>query len=444
MNNDYHSVKLIDDKCIGCTDCIKRCPTEAIRVRNGKAVILHERCIDCGMCIKICRNHAKRAATEPLSAIKEFKYKVAIPAPTLYSQYKDILNVNIILTALKQLGFDEVYEVAYAAALTTAETEKLIKSKEMKKPIISTACPAIVRLITMRFPDLIENLLPLISPMETMARLTKDHLVSTGIKREEIGVFFITPCAAKHTDYLSPQGIEKSEVDGTISISDIYMPLRNKIKSLDFADIEILAHSTHNGVDWAITGGESKCINIDSIAVDGVENVIKVLEEIENGQLDEVDFIEGLACTGGCIGGPLTIVNTFVAKNNLRKYEAFMKREGALKTRRIDFKPENIDYNFTKEIQPVSALKLDENMAVALAKLEEINRISVDLPDIDCGACGAPTCEALAEDIVKGHANPEDCVFMLRSKVKLMAESMFELASKLPQTTRQADENKEI
>lgn len=442
MGKDYHSIELIENKCIGCTDCIKRCPTEAIRVRSGKAVIVHERCIDCGMCIKICKSHAKKAATEPLSAIKNFKYKVAIPAPTLYGQFDKLFNLNIILTGLKELGFDEVFEVAYAADLVTEATIEFIKSKKLKKPVISSACPAIVKLITLKFPELIENLLPLNSPMEMIAVMAKDYLVEKGIDRSDIGVFFISPCAAKHTHCKSPFGIESSDVDGVISIADIYIRLRSIIHSMDLKDTQILSHSTFKGINWAVTGGESRGIGLDAIAVDGVDNVIQILDEIENGHLEQIDFIEGLACTGGCVGGPLNVANSFVAKNSLHKLETFMRRDGALKTRNIKFKPETANFHFTRPIKAVGALKLDDDMIAALAKLERMNELLKELPGIDCGACGAPTCEALAGDIVRGNSNIEDCVFMLRNKVKDLAEAMVELATKLPQTTNERNNQK--
>lgn len=435
MDKYLHSVELIQDRCIGCTDCIKRCPTSAIRVRDGKAVIKDYECIDCGMCIKVCTSFAKKAVTDTMDLVKKYKCKVAIPAPTLYSQFKNIMDVNIILTAIKKLGFDEVFEVSKAAEMVTEATRELIKEKDLKKPIISSACPAIIRLITMRFPSLIDNILPLIAPMEASAIMVKNYLVSQGIKREDIGVFFISPCAAKKTNTVVPLGIEKSEVDGVISISDIYMKLRFIISKLEKNEIEILAQSNPRGIDWAISGGESKGIDIDNaIAVDGIENVIKILEEVENEQLSDIDFIEGLACTGGCVGGPLTLVNSFVAKNNLKKIEHHMNIKGDERKRFIDFKKDEINFDFTKPISAVKGLELDEDFAIALKKMEQMNFIYESLPRIDCGSCGAPTCLILAEDIVRGKANIEDCIFMLRKKVKDLAEIMFDLTSKMPQT----------
>lgn len=103
---------------MGCTNCIKRCPTEAIRVRDGKARIMAERCIDCGECIRACPYHAKVAVTDPLTSIEKFPYKIALPAPALYGQFKNA-SINAILTGLKKLGFDDVFEVARGADYVT-------------------------------------------------------------------------------------------------------------------------------------------------------------------------------------------------------------------------------------------------------------------------------------------------------------------------------------
>ncbi|NLM48096.1 MAG: 4Fe-4S binding protein [Epulopiscium sp.] len=431
-----HSVTLQEDKCVGCTDCIKRCPTEAIRVRHGKAKIIDERCIDCGLCIKVCRNRAKKAMTDKLDCLSEYKYKVAIPAPTLYAQFKDIYDVNVILTGLKQLGFDEVFEVSRAAEIVTEESKKLLKSSNLKKPVISSACPVIIRLIQIRFPELIEHILPVISPMEVAARIVKNDLIKRGIDEKDIGVFFISPCAAKATNARNPIGIEKSHVDKVLSIKEVYKKLAGTLKRLD--KIENLRTSSYDGIRWAMSGGEGKGLEIDNfIAVDGIENVIKVLEEVENGKLVNVDFIEGLACTGGCLGGPLTVENSFVAKNKLKKVLKNTLEEKAGDCANLH--TEDITLFWNKEVLSKPVMSLDEDMNIAIKKMEELERIYEQLPQIDCGSCGAPNCWALAEDIVRNNANIEDCIFMLRKKVREMAEDMVALAQKIPASLNNKD-----
>ena len=169
MHRFFHSVILDEEQCVGCTNCIKRCPTEAIRVRDGKAVITSERCIDCGECIRVCPHHAKKAHYDSLSVIQEFDYKIALPAPSLYGQFNHLDNIDIVLTGLKALGFDEVFEVSRAAELVSEATRKILRRGDLSKPIISSACPAVVRLIRVRFPDLCSHVLPLNAPMEAAA-----------------------------------------------------------------------------------------------------------------------------------------------------------------------------------------------------------------------------------------------------------------------------------
>lgn len=186
----FHSVRLDEEKCEGCTNCIKRCPTEAIRVRNGKAHIISERCIDCGECIRICPHHAKYAECDSFNKILDYKYRVALPAPTLYGQFNNLDDVDYVLTALKSMGFDDAFEVSRGAELVSSATRILMESGKLKKPVISSACPAVCRLIRVRFPKLIDHLLDLNSPMEEAARLARIEAVEkTGLAPSEIGIF---------------------------------------------------------------------------------------------------------------------------------------------------------------------------------------------------------------------------------------------------------------
>lgn len=436
MARFYHSVSLAEEKCIGCTNCIKRCPTEAIRVRDGRATIINERCIDCGTCIRVCASHAKRATTQPLSILDEYKCKIAIPAPALYGQFKNVFDVNAILTAIKSLGFDDVFEVAKAAELVTQETQRYISTLRPKRTMISSACPAITRLIQMRFPSLIDNILPIRSPMEMAAQAAKNYYEKKGFPRDEVGVFFIGPCGAKSTYAINPLGIKKSDVSGVISISDVYIPLRSAISNLK--QKEPLCQGVAKGMRWATAGGESENVRIENaIAVDGLDNVISVLESLEDGQIGDVDFIEALACMGGCVGGPLTILNGYVGKNYVRRTEQNSRKLSDDERRKDGFDDmDALDFYFDEEIESAETMRLDEDMGSALKKYEKINKIYGELPLIDCGSCGAPTCLALAQDVVLQEANKEDCIFMLRQKVRELAGVMVDLSSKLPQTSK--------
>lgn len=415
MERFFHSVRLDADKCVGCTNCIKRCPTEAIRVRDGKAHIITERCIDCGECIKICPHHAKRPVFDPFSALEESnkKYKIALPAPALYGQYNNIDDMDIILTGLKNIGFDDVFEVSRGAELVSEATRLYMSRSDVKKPVISSACPAVVRLIRVRFPDLVDNVLPIYAPMEVAARIAKQEASKkTSIPVEDIGVYFITPCPAKVTDIKSPISMDKSWIDGSFAISDIYPRLLSSMKKVQIP--EPLQHSGIIGVSWAGIGGEaSALLRENHLAADGIENVASVLEQLEDEKLRELDFIELNACSGGCVGGVLTVENPYVAKarlNRLRKYLPVSCNH--LDSSEI---PDEMKWENKLKFSPV--MNLSEDLFEAMEMMDKISKIAENFPGLDCGSCGAPSCTALAEDIVKGTADIDDCIFVMRRRI---------------------------
>ncbi|MGI5849558.1 MAG: [Fe-Fe] hydrogenase large subunit C-terminal domain-containing protein [Christensenellales bacterium] len=429
MNTYFHSVRLDRDKCRGCTNCIKHCPTEAIRVRNGKAQIIDERCIDCGVCIRVCPYHAKVAYTDPFSDISRFKYKIALPAPSLYGQFKNLTSIDRVLMGLKQMGFDDVYEVAKGADIVSCAIREKINSKK-NLPIISSACPAIVRLIQVRFPNLIDNILDLLSPMEIAANAAKVEFAEKhGVDITEIGAFFITPCPAKMTSIKNPYGVDKSAVDGAVSVIDIYGLLAGQLKNKSAETLEGQTATVY-GIGWANSGGECLASGVDNyLAVDDIGNVIKVLEEIENLKLGDLQFFEGLACPGGCVGGPLTFENPFVARTRIKKLSSkILNAELSFDYAQRYIDSDSVD--FKHPIMPRPVMKIDEDMVKAMKKLEQIEEIAARLPGLDCGSCGSPSCRAMAEDIVRGDAKEMDCIFKLRDKVTSLAEQMVELTNK--------------
>jgi ferredoxin len=148
----FHSVRLRASACIGCVTCVKYCPTEAIRVRNGKAIILPARCIDCGECIRRCPQHAKYAVMDSLNEIKKYAYNIILPPPSLYAQFPPEVAIENIWQGLYDLGFDEIYDVSASSEYIAAEIEKYVKNyQEGPRPLISSACPAVLRLIQVKF-----------------------------------------------------------------------------------------------------------------------------------------------------------------------------------------------------------------------------------------------------------------------------------------------------
>ena len=427
MDRFFHSVTLDKDKCLGCTNCIKRCPTEAIRVREGKAQITSERCIDCGECIRVCPHHAKKARYDHLSILDGWKYKIAVPAPALFGQFNNLDDIDIVLTGLKQMGFDDVYEVSRGAELVSDATRKLMAEGKLPKPVISSACPAVVRLIRVRFPDLCDHVLNLNAPMEVSAMMAKRAASErTGLPIEEIGAFFITPCPAKVTDIKMPIGTEGSWCDGAIAISEVFPLLSHRMDKLK--TVEPIGQSGLIGVSWAGSGGESAALlNEKYLAADGIENVIRVLEELEDERIRELDFVELNACNGGCVGGVLCVENGYVAKARLQRLRKYLP----VSQNHLDGDvPRDMEWTEPLEFAPV--LKLSQNLEEAMQMMEEIDAICEGLPGLDCGSCGAPSCRALAEDVVKGIARTSDCVFVMREQVKNVADTLSSIGGYVP------------
>jgi hypothetical protein len=282
-------------------------------------------------------------------------------------------------------------------------------------------------MIQLRFPELIDHIVDVLSPMEVAAKIARQEFCEQHhAAPEEVGVFFITPCPAKMTSIRRPIGLEKSNVDGAISIVDIYGLLSSQLTRTDVCYDKALA--SFAGIGWANSGGEASAVGCeDVLAVDGIGQVIHVLEEIENNRLTDLTFFEGLACYGGCVGGPLVFENGFVAKNKLHKLiEAGAKTRP--KTAESVQPMPDADLTFSRPLGEQPVMKLDENFSKALQMMEQIEKLTADLPGLDCGSCGAPTCAALAEDIVRGKAVEMDCIFKLKERVTILAKQMIDLS----------------
>ncbi|MCL6614762.1 MAG: 4Fe-4S binding protein [Firmicutes bacterium] len=440
----YHSVRLDESKCRGCTNCIKRCPTQAIRVREGKARIHTNRCIDCGECIRVCENHAKRAESDTLAAIQAFRYRVALIAPSLFGQFRGEYSLGRLLGALRTLGFDDVMEVAEGAEYTSAALRAANADYEGPRPLISSACPAVVRLIEVKFPGLLPQVVRVEAPVDVAAKLyRRRHQEKLGLSREEMGFFFITPCPAKITAAKERSEAGAGEIDGCIAIADVYGALKKALAAPDTPELPVRAGGL--GLGWARSGGENQAISKgELLAVDGIHNVAAVLEEIELGKLADVDYLEANACVGGCVGGPLTVENPYVARVKIRRLAerlgaSTLKPGVEAEARRL---AEEGFFAVPVPFAPRPSLVLDQDVQAAIAKANQIEETLAILPGLDCGACGCPTCRVLAEDIVLGEATLTDCVIKLREELARMAGDLLDLAEKLPPAMGQEKKEK--
>lgn len=420
-----HSVSLNPDKCVGCTSCLKRCPTEVIRIRNGKAQINAEKCIDCGECIRMCTHKAKKAAYDHFEALDGFKWKIALPAPSLYGQFNNLYDLDYLIEGLYKLGFDDVFEVACAAEIVTGYTRHYLAKPGVKKPVISSACPAVVRLISLRYPELCDHLLPIKSPMEIAAiearkKALREH---PEFKSEDIGIAFISPCPAKISFVKNRPANDRTDVDVVLAMSEVYFSMLN-VMNPD----EPPAHTSSSGmigVGWASSGGESTALfNEKYLAADGIENVIMVLDHLEDDSLSELEFIELNACNGGCSGGVLAVENPYIANarlTNLRRTlpianNVIRNKEGDAVTVPEEYEMRPVEY--------IPGTPLGKTLGESLEKMARIESIYKRLPDHDCGSCGAPTCRAFAEDVVKGEVTEDECIVNMRSIIDEMAKKL--------------------
>ena len=409
MKPHIHGITLNPLKCTGCTNCIKLCPTEAIRVKNGKAKIIEEKCIHCGTCLHVCPFNAFTGITHDLKDIFQYPYKIALLDPVLYSQFSESISPSKIIDTIRDYGFDDVYDLSMGSHIITEFTKNHIE-KNPDLSVISSVCPAILRLIQLRFHGLIKNILPIISPAEIVASIIRKKAIKElNLSDREIGIFYISPCTAQIFNFQYPLGKKTSNVNGVLSIKSLFLMISKNLKAFDN---DTYFTPSGDAIDWARVEGESKSLGIrEYLAIDGIENVVEVLEEIESNKIKDLRFIECRACTNGCVGGCLTVENPFVAMNRVRrlaeKYDSYPAK----------IEEESFDnFLFSEPIPELYATKLDLDFAKAIEKLMEIEKVLELLPQIDCGACGSPSCRALAEDIVLGHAKLSDCMVDLKYK----------------------------
>lgn len=407
----HHAILFREDVCIGCSHCMGSCPTEAIRVRAGKARMHPDRCIDCGECFRVCPVGAIIVDRNDFELIKEYPVRVLLIPSVFTGQFPDSACTDDIFTSVRALGFTHVYEVEESVGLLAQRMNAFIHSNRDVRPLISSFCPAVVRLIQVRFPTLTPNLVPLMAPVEITAMHARRRLDAEGIRPDKVGVFYATPCAAKIVAVQDPQGEDNTGIDGVIPMNQLY----NKV-------YKILRERQANGTDgtnrtlpgtsvcWSLTQGESDHIGSGrSLAIDEINNVIEFLEKVENEEITGVDFLELRACDESCAGGILCPGNRFLTAERLRR-RASGPAAGNPVTDPVPDLPESKIR--LRPIKPRSILKLDDNVALAMVKMKRIYELNGLLPQVDCGICGAPTCKALAGDIVRGEASLGHCIFV--------------------------------
>jgi iron only hydrogenase large subunit-like protein len=436
MKKYFHSIQIDTEKCDGRMKCMRVCPTQAIRIRNGKSFIIEEKCIDCGECITVCPHNAIIPLTDPFGELTKFRHTVAIPSPALYAQFGREILPEKILSGIKKLGFDDAFDLAFTCGEVSFAIQEYLREYKGPKPLISNVCPTIVRLIQVKYPALIDQVIPIETPRELAAReIKKKKSKQLGLKEREIGVFYLTPCPVKMISIKQPAEKGKSYIDGAISISDIYGPLLSAMESPEKGSYrKALENICILGIGWAMVGGICRTLRLkNSLAVSGLGEILKVFDDTERGKLRNIDFIEAYSCHQGCVGGSLTVENLYISYNKILKLIETLEFEQikACPDIREVRKLYSQKYFFIKgKLEPRPLKPLDKDLAKAIKKRKEKEDIYESLPKIDCGACGAPTCLTFAEDVVKGEAELTDCIFNLPQKFTEMSKELSELLNK--------------
>jgi iron only hydrogenase large subunit-like protein len=420
MKDFHHALKIVDELCIGCSKCMNICPTHAIRVRNGKARLMNNHCIDCGECYRICPVSAIIIEQDDFDEIFKYKHRVALIPAVFSGQFPSKYTVPQIYSALRKLGFTHVFEVENGVHILKEEAKNIIRNNTENKPLISAFCPAIVRLIQVKFPALVHNFVLLKPPLDVAALYFRLFLEQQGAKADDVGIFYFTQCAAKIAAIKSPAEEEASPITGVINMDAVFTRAFQHLQQNSTAQKGVSDAPdvlTPESVLWSLTTGESDHAEGRRLAIDGVHNVINFLEKLEQEDDPGFDFLELRACDESCAGGVLTVENRFLTAERMRnraRKAAQNSGESSVKREVMAYKNELKNQISIGDIKPRSMMKLDEDMTEAMRKMKLIRQIMQMLPMVDCGACGSPGCHALAEDIVQGRGMMENCIFIQR------------------------------
>lgn len=378
-------ISYILHKCEKCLLCLKNCPTEAITIQHGRVSITSKKCINCGKCMEICKHAGLQAKGSTIVDKENYEKSILLVPTSIFADCSSQSEVNRLYSALNKLGFDEVVSLQEAEGAVYTLAEEYV-NQHPQRLILSSFCPVIRGLIELRYPMLLDDMLPFDYPaLIAAAKLRRDH------PNQHLGIFLLCECPAKLKLAKYPYN-GSPLIDHALSIMDLF-PTINQLR--DDSEVELQLNlaailSVVNEVFFVHNEGV--------LSIDGIEKVMKVLEPAEFGILKEVNYLSLSACHNGCIGGKFVFGNEFNGKVNLmRLMNHAVPYEGDFTLSDVMVKPD-------VETQPNM-----ESLASRMARFREINHVLEQLPNFDCGACGYPSCRTMAEAIVDGHQKIHDC-----------------------------------
>lgn len=401
--------------CKNCHTCIRSCPVKSIRFAENQAKVIHDECILCGRCVVICPQNAKKVRndlTEVMGAIGEGRRVIATLAPAFISEYA-VENIAEMETYLKKLGFFAARETAEGAYIVKSEYERMIKNRE-KKVIISSCCFTIVSLIQKYYPASIPLLADVLSPMMASAKKIKTEY-------PDAYVVFIGPCISK-----------KQEADKLPGYVDCVLTFDELDHWFEKKNIEIEPHEVSDPEGrmsrfFPTTGGiiqcmYTKCTGYKYLAVDGLENCMHALDEIQEGKLENC-FIEMSACEGSCVNGPSTRHFQRSALGGRMRVDAYAKPI-CYKENDFDVK---VDFHLRRSI-PNEFVHEPEPSEAAITGI--LARMGKTLPEheLNCGSCGYPSCREKAKAVYNNKADITMCLPYLLENAESFSNNIFNLS----------------
>lgn len=386
--------------CKNCYKCIRHCPVKAIRFSGNQAHIIGDECILCGHCFVVCPQNAKEIVNETEKVrvlLQSYPVYVSL-APSFIANYKGV-GINAMRTALKKLGFADVEETALGATVVKNEYDRLLR-EEKRDIVISSCCHSVNLLIQKYFPKELPYLADVLSPMQAhCADLKRRH---PGAK-----TVFIGPCVAKKDEAQHYEGI----VDAVLTFEELTQWLNQEGVVLEK---ETDSQEESRARFFPTTGGILKTMKLDApgynyMAIDGVENCISALKDIENGNIHHA-FIEMSSCVGSCVGGPV-----------MEKYHPSPVREYLSVAEYAGDKDFVVAQPDSHELRKYFSLIERENKmpseAEINAALRQMGKLS-KRDELNCGSCGYNTCREKAIAICQGKAEASMCLPYLQKKAE--------------------------